>query len=452
MDEDKRQELKTTIQSMPGGPSEEVKQLLVLAEIYRLLSTKEMNAVRRAAVYPRLLSKKYMDDKELYTPLWKQAWYVIFPVLLFMLCFAIQSFFLHIATAFYVRYMDRLQNSVESLGAKVGSTVDLAAVEGGELFDLVARMAATNSTSDPTEAVRDGNIKIPMIVLDLSGIIPAFLCVSCFAYSFVQKRFHIGLWYKTFLIACCMAIMKGVLDVVTVLPDSIGWQQCKDRLGEVGLQKMLHRHFFTDFAHTMAAAISDEIFGVEGKRIRYCADMMISGHTYFACLFSLAAYKLTGAIELTKRVQFWVGLLCAFCVFLEVALVAAARFHYTVDMITSVILVVLLWDSLYLEQVASDWSEGYSWQDPRAFAQQTCCGRTCGPGKDSGGKLGKPRVLPSQSTHLINMRMLSGSPSWRDDVDGNGAASGGDELCGQGFLQCEVCQPLIYQHRQGAQP
>ena len=42
MDEDKRQELKTTIQSMPGGPSEEVKQLLVLAEIYRNLASIEV--------------------------------------------------------------------------------------------------------------------------------------------------------------------------------------------------------------------------------------------------------------------------------------------------------------------------------------------------------------------------------------------------------------------------
>ena len=30
--------------------------------------------------------------------------------------------------------------------------------------------------------------------------------------------------------------MKGILDVVTILPDSIGWEQCKERLGDPVLQ------------------------------------------------------------------------------------------------------------------------------------------------------------------------------------------------------------------------
>lgn len=63
-------------------------------------------------------------------------------------------------------------------------------------------------------------------------------------------------------------------------------------------------------------AVVDEIVGVKGKRMRYCAaalaahlgslvkteDMMLSGHTYFASLFSLAAYKLTGAIDMPSKV------------------------------------------------------------------------------------------------------------------------------------------------------
>ncbi|CAJ1341424.1 unnamed protein product [Effrenium voratum] len=398
----------------PDGaePSQGVKDLIMLAEIYRLLSGQEMSAVRKAAVYPRLLSKKTMDQ-HLRTPWRIQVWYVLFPLLLFMLCFALQSFLLHVATAFYVRFMARLENSVESFDA------NLTAVEGGELFDLVARMVATDAASDQ-EAVPDGNHKIPTFVLDLSGAIPGALCVSAFAFSALKGRFHIGLWYKTFLIACSMAIIKGVLDIVTVLPDSIGWQQCKDRLGPAAYDKMLNRHFFQSPLKTLVEAISDEIFGVDGTRIRYCADMMVSGHTYFAALFSLAAYKLTGAIELTKRVQIWVGFLCVACVTVEVVLVAAARFHYTVDMIISVILVVLFWDSLYLEQVASDWSEGYNWRDPDMF-EQSCCG-SCGSSDSRGLSLGRsettskgmPKVLPSQATHLINMRMLSGVPSWQD--------------------------------------
>ena len=33
-------------------------------------------------------------------------------------------------------------------------------------------------------------------------------------------------------------------------------------------------------------------------------DMMLSGHTYFASLFSLAAYKLTGAIDMSSKALF----------------------------------------------------------------------------------------------------------------------------------------------------
>ena len=49
----------------------------------------------------------------------------------------------------------------------------------------------------------------------------------------------------------------------------------------------------------------------------------------------------------------------------------------------------------------------------------------------------------------VPRRMLSGSPSWRDDVDGNGAASGGDELCGQVPSHCENC-PRYWQVHQGS--
>jgi len=254
----------------------------------------------------------------------------------------------------------------------------------------------------------------------------------------------VGLWYKTYLIACCMAVMKGILDVVTILPDSIGWKQCKERLGPEAFEKMKDRHFFTDFWGSMSQAVMDEVIGVDGKRIRYCADMMLSGHTYFAALFSLAAYKLTGAIDMPANVQRLVGVVCCICVVVEVVMVAAARFHYTVDMITSVFLVCLLWDSLYIEQTASDWSEGYSWRDPEKFTPRTlsCCRRRQPRASRKASVSGKevsdpallPGVLPSQSTHLINMRMLEGRAPWEvesygcfglsEDVDGQ--ASGGE--------------------------
>lgn len=438
-------ELKQAKQTKPQS----MKQLVALSMIYRRLSGEEMASVRKASIYPRRLSWEALRDKGFETDKWTQLWYVVFPMMLFFFCFSFQSFMLHIATALYVRYMERIDNVLPE-------RTNLADVEGGELFDLVARTVALaaahgNETEASEEAVRNGNVRIPMSILDLSGAIPAALCTSAFLFSYYKGRFHVGLWYKTYLIACCMAVMKGILDVVTILPDSIGWKQCKERLGPEAFEKMKDRHFFTDFWGSMSQAVVDEVIGVDGKRIRYCADMMLSGHTYFAALFSLAAYKLTGAIDMPAKVQRLVGVVCCICVVVEVVMVAAARFHYTVDMITSVFLVCLLWDSLYIEQTASDWSEGYSWRDPEKFTPRTlCCCRKRQPrtsrkasasGKEMADPALLPGVLPSQSTHLINMRMLEGRAPW--EVEAYGCFGLSDDADGQASAG-ETC-PLMCQ-------
>jgi len=397
-------------------------ELTVLAKIYSKLSGIDLAAVRRCAAYTRLVDFK--DQAGLQTD-WKvQATYVLYPMFLFFCCFALQSFLLHVTTALYVRYMDRIKDELETLRSASNQPVGLAKVEGGEMFDLVSHLFVATETGE-NEAVRDGNVKIPMFILDLSGIIPAGLCVLTFGASAYLNRFHIGLWYKTFLVACCMAIMKGILDLVTVLPDSIGWKQCQERLGDAALQQLRDRRWFSNFWATLWQAMIDEIIGVEGKRMRYCADMMVSGHTYFAALFSLAAYKLTGAVDFPLWAQRLVAFVCVLCLILEMVLVAAARFHYTVDMLVSVILVCLLWDSLRMEQWSSDLSEGYNWRDPewcrvgpwwKLFRLETA------RAKPSDGRDGEPKVLPSQATFLINLRMLSGKAPWSlDDVVSSGA-------------------------------
>jgi hypothetical protein len=47
-----------------------------------------------------------------------QLWYVVFPMMLFFFCFSFQSFMLHIATALYVRYMDRREMGTGLTGCK----------------------------------------------------------------------------------------------------------------------------------------------------------------------------------------------------------------------------------------------------------------------------------------------------------------------------------------------
>lgn len=95
------------------------------------------------------------------------------------------------------------------------------------------------------------------------------------------------------------------------------------------------------------------------RRVAPATRLHPEGHTYFAALFSLSAYKqffLSGVGKFWSRV---VGFICVCCMVTEVSLVAAARFHYTVDMLVAVVLVGLLFDSTYVEQIAADWSEGF---------------------------------------------------------------------------------------------
>jgi len=190
--------------------------------------------------------------------------------------------------------------------------------------------------------------------------------------------------------------------------------------------------------------------------MRYCADMMVSGHTYFAALFSLAAYKLTAAVDFHQIVQRSVGVVCIICLVVEMILVAAARFHYTVDMLVSVLLVCLLWDSLFLEQIASDLSEGFHWRDPdwlgseyrhpflptRLRLSKLSAGHEVPP---------QPRVLPSNAKNLVNMRMLSGRPPW--DLGGVSTPDNPVEAevsCTR-FPWCHECEPLMHSESR-AQP
>jgi hypothetical protein len=92
----------------------------------------------------------------------------------------------------------------------------------------------------------------------------------------------------------------------------------------------------------------------------------------------------------------------------EVVLVAAARFHYTVDMLASIVMVFLLFDSRHIEQVAADWSEGYQWQDVATFKENhpllsRCipqCAQRFPPHQED------HPVIPSQSTVFNHRRMM----------------------------------------------
>merc|ERR1719210_3286528 len=256
-----------------------------------------------------------------------------------------------------------------------------------------------------------------------------------YLYAAYRGNFNIGLWNKTFIVGSIMAILKGIFDVVTILPDSTGWKSCKERLGKEGIASFREMSFVADFDGAFLKLLTLEILGGQGgRRVRYCADMMISGHTYFAALFSLSAYKQIYYSGSGKMVARLVGFTCLCCISTELILVAAARFHYTVDMLAALVLVVLLFDSTYVEQLAADWSEGFRWRDKETFQMHLSpvfnlymriryqptsvlrSGVQSKPETDAliqkqSGEHEQP-IVPSRPVGLLNPRVTSGSPPW----------------------------------------
>jgi len=148
---------------------------------------------------------------------------------------------------------------------------------------------------------------------------------------------------------------------------------------------------------------------------------MISGHTYFAFLFSIGAYS---AIRLNavmfpgvrnillRRAVFW---MCSACLVTELFLVGLSRFHYTVDMLAAIVLVLCLYDSRTVDQIAADWSEGFRWRDPEHFVTRCSLGSLLLWCKGR-GKVDKIRaeqaIVPSKATQVMSMRDTTGYPPW----------------------------------------
>jgi hypothetical protein len=215
--------------------------------------------------------------------------------------------------------------------------------------------------------------EVSLGALDLSAVIP-MLGFLLGALALRTQPFAIGLWTKTLLLAGkstsnpavmfrlflllrllvatgILCLVKGTFDAVTVVPASDGWDKCVERLGDARFDIVK----------------PGGVLRATRNGTRFCADMFVSGHTNSAALFSLASYKLaehtTAASppQLRRRVLVGVAVVCVGCLATEFVLVTLSKFHYTVDILASLLLVALFWDSGTIDGIAGDWVEGYRW-------------------------------------------------------------------------------------------
>jgi len=217
---------------------------------------------------------------------------------------------------------------------------------------------------------------IPMHYMDAMSI-----SVPLVWFIVVVSKRDLHIWTKCCLCGAILAVCKGLLGCMTVVPDSTGWSHCKDRLGEEGVQYFQGAHTLdTRHMHDFVwDVINLELDGLlQGrlrKPLRYCADMVYSGHTYFVTLFSLGLYDLTrkhtrvwGA-KMGFATRLFVGTALSCIVAADVACILMNRFHYSMDVFLALLITLLLYTNVAVALSIEWWAEGWA---PRSVACPHC--------------------------------------------------------------------------------
>lgn len=364
--------------------------------------------VRRHSAFQRCVQVKQAKQEKFFTPLKIKCCYWLWPPVIGMCCYIFQITMLHVATHYYINYMDVWQEAINGTNftelerqAEAHHQLDLKfnlqRIEDGQLWDSMDnvirhRLAETGKTQ---------LFALPIGVMDAIAFVPGMMYVSLFVLFLKPGHdVNIEIFTKTCFVGSAMAFSKGILDAITVMPDSSGWKNCQKRLKPQGVEALRDSQRFALWknlvptVNDLAKVIAQEILGLktESGRIhaRYCADMLVSGHTYIATVCSLGVFKMVSAYLTAyyfKRdgdnlkwyvVKYLVGLLCVVCVCVDVASIAATKFHYTVDIIVALVMVVLLWDSAHLETAVAIWVSGYRWRMVLKDDQKQCLKHTSG--------------------------------------------------------------------------
>eukprot|EP00435_Cladocopium_sp_Y103_P035995 s2058_g9.t1 len=236
-----------------------------------------------------------------------------FPPLICALCFGFQSVMLHMTTVKYVL-----------MRQKTPLHDDL----GHELFE---------------------GKPVAKEVLDALSVAPPLLVIV----SILLLR-DVRLWAKVFFSNSILFVLKGLFDWMTVLPDSIGFASCVKRLNGNGgtdepLKYLEHMGHLSGTEY-FSALLQLELHGVgKVRHVRYCADMLMSGHTFVTVLYMLALADLVRRITILMSPiprLIWrlsMGIFAALCVGADLYLIVKTRFHYTVDIVMAIVITLLIY-------------------------------------------------------------------------------------------------------------
>lgn len=320
------------------------------------------------------------DDDDVEVPQWRERvtkkaknlggkgpvkWIV--PALLVAVSTLICMWMLHLATFYYVKGILRFEAAFQPTpGYKEDATTQRFFSAG-----LTEESVSFGSLQDPLEA-QLGFRDVPLKALDaVAMVFPVLWGIAVLYLQDVQA------WTKVLLCHSVLAMGKGIFGATTIIPDSIGWANCKKRLGDEGLAYFQNE--VPDPAIHGLWTMCMAILGVElrgphqdriGSGMRFCGDMIYSGHTYFTILYILALCELLrkavqdpdsrvfiASPSKRKALVFSVYLVCIAQQCLEIFLVLSNRFHYTTDVVLAVLLTFLWYTSAPICIAAKWWAQ-----------------------------------------------------------------------------------------------
>lgn len=262
----------------------------------------------------------------------------------------------HIGTYYYIRVMDRFGTSYYLF---LNETTHLSS-------GLTKDEVSFGALQDPLQGTLGWtNLSGMMPVFDvLAAIFPG--ASACFFAICMKDVFQ---WTKLMVCHGIVATLKGLLALVTTIPDSEGWAQCKQRLGDTNLQR------FRDIPSPEEngwAALFGSIFKMEMSMClswdfaHPCASMIFCERTAFMCLYGLSLVESVRMLMRSVGYAYchgWMHQVChsvvGCCVFtligLQSVVMLVSRLHYTIDILMATIIVFLLYTNSALCIACKQW-------------------------------------------------------------------------------------------------
>lgn len=173
------------------------------------------------------------------------------------------------------------------------------------------------------------------------------------------------LWVKVLTCAALLFFSKGAIDYMTELPDSIGWERCQARLKDEGVNFFKSLHGLSDGV-LFQKMLKMELGGLSARTggviwpVRYCSDMLLSGHTFAMFLSLLGSCDVARRMTMLASPTSSVVAVCLIMTFTllcqgaDLYFIIINHFHYTVDVALSLVVTLLLYTNAGVA-IFTDW-------------------------------------------------------------------------------------------------